>query len=217
MKALSFLFVFIVFFSFTSCNPFSLDDTKERKRDSAEGQKDFKLPELKNINIDELKSTIFDGDCSKYKNYSSFSILGESSLTLPLRNCIAKAVDEGLKPICDQEKQAKELLDHYKDQRDKDRIEETEMYLLNLKEAKYDFMDFIYEIADEFDEIEQHMLDEIDDEKDENSNLLEKFLHSGAKILVKSEFGSFTKLLDTKARMACGNQIDFSLITKKRR
>ena len=169
MKALSFLFLSIVFFSLTSCNPFSLDDSKEGKRDSAEGQKDFKPhPELKELDLKELKDKVFDGDCTKYKDHSTFSIFGKASPTQPLRNCIAKAVDEGLKPICEQEKQAKELLDHYTNQRNKAGVEETEEYLLSLEEAKYEMVDYIYEIADEFDKIAEDALDEINDHKDEN-------------------------------------------------
>ena len=163
----------------------------------------------------ELKDKVFDGDCTKYKDHSTFSILGKASPIQPLRNCIAKAVDEGLKPICDQEKQAKKLLDHYKNQGDKDRVKETEEYLLSFEEVKYEMVDYIYKIADEFDRITEDVLDEIEDHKDKS--LADKLFGNSSKIVVKSELGGFTRLLDTKARMACGSQIDFSIVNKRRK
>ena len=87
--------------------------------------------------------------------------------------------------------------------------------MLSLEEVKYEMVDYIYKIADEFDKITEDVLDEINDQKDKS--LADKLFGNSSKIVVKSELGGFTRLLDTKARMACGSQIDFSIVNKRRK
>lgn len=226
---MKFLYLFILFlfsFSLTFCNPFSLDDDgRGRKRDSARGEGRFKLPEIKDIDLDEIKKKSFLENCHDYNDAGCFSLLGQISPARPVCNCIAKSVDEGLKPLCEYEDDLEEALEYYEDKRDDDQVEEIKEHLLEVEEAKYEIADELYAMADEFDEVKGDVLDEIDDhydkkeeEKDDHGLTIGQTLLKGlTKSVTRSEFGGLVRVLDSRARIACRNPIDFSKIKRRRR
>ena len=210
MKVFSILFL-SVFFTVFSCTPISLDD-KKRGVDRGVGERNFNVPGLKNISLDELRKKTLDREnCFNYQPCPGFSLLGKLSPSRPLQNCVCKALDEGLKPLCEEEAAAKELLKQYQNRRDRKGAEDVEEYLAELEIVKYEFVDEIYGIADEFDELEETALDEIEDRgKYDVTNIL-------MRLGVKSELGSFTRTLDSKARTACRGQLDLSKIKTRGR
>lgn len=221
MKFLSIFFLFFISLNLSSCNPFGLDDDRPvitRDRDRAEGERKFKLPDIKDIDLEEVRSKVFEGNCAEYKNAHSFSLLGDKSPLKDIRNCMAKAVDEGLKPLCDHEKELEYALEYYEKKRDRDKMEEIEELLIEVEESKYDMADELYAMADEFDEIQNELLDDVDEAfEDENDlSIFETILRGGTKIVTRAEIGGFTRVLDSRARRACAGQLDFSKIRKRK-
>ena len=218
---MKFLHIFFLFsFILISCNPLRLDgeNGRERKRDSARGEDRFQPPDIKDINLSEIRNKSFSGHCAEYKNIGSFSILGNVFPGKQLQNCLAQAVDESLKPLCDHEKNLQEALKYYKRKGDEDKIEEIELLLEEVEETKYDTADELYSIADEFDEIQEGLLDNIDDHYNQKDdlNIAQTIGRGLGRIVVKSEVGGFTRVLDSRARRACRGQIDFSKISRRK-
>ena len=212
MKPLHFLVLFILSFNLTFCNPFALDNDGG-KRDGARGQGNFKPPNIKNIDYNEIRKKNLE-NCTEYKHSGGFALTPPVKAAL---NCFTKIIDTQLKPLCDQERDLKEALKYYKSQRDKDGIEGIEEELLVVEELKYEIADDIYDIADEFDELKEEFLDKIDDYDDDDDHIAEKVLIGIGRVVTKTEIGAFTKALDSRARKACRNQIDLSKIKNRRR
>ena len=126
MKILYFSLLFLVL---NSCNPFDLDAAESRQKPPKRGIRDF--PKVKPISDlkEKLEKVKKPTNCTQYKNSNSFSILGRFSLSKPIQNCLAQALDESLKPICEHERDLKNALKHYERQRDKAQIEEIELQL----------------------------------------------------------------------------------------
>lgn len=214
MKAFGILFL-SVFLSVFSCTPIDLDSKKGRSDRGVE-ERDFNIPGLKDISLDELREkTLTRENCFNYQPCPGVSLFGEHSPSRPFRNCACKGIDEGLKPICEEEKKAKELLKHYQNKRDRKGAEDVEEYLRELDSVKYEFADSIYEMADEVDEMEEIALDTID-EKEKVVRQRYKVLAILGRIFVKNEVGSFTSTLDFKARAAC-RSLDLSKIKTRGR
>ncbi|MCZ0933244.1 MAG: hypothetical protein OXJ52_08850 [Oligoflexia bacterium] len=214
------VFLFFVIFLFNSCQPLSLDDEEGRGRDfkidPAKGKENFKLPNLKGISGKEIVKKAIKEDCTKYRNSANFSILGDISPSKPLQNCLAKAIDEGLKPLCEDEEKAKELKRYYEKEGDEQAVREVEEYLFELEEIKYQTTEDIYFMADEFYDQCEEWNDEIEDYIDggQANSIAERLMSRGGKLLVSSECHGFRRVLDSKARTACRN-LDFSKIRRK--
>lgn len=209
------LFLFVVSFGVTSCLPLSTpkkDRDRDEYRDDAQGEPDYELPDI--IDLEDPNEIIRQAkdNCEEY-DIPNPSIFGDLSITLPIRRCIAKAIDEGLKPICDQEREAKELLEYYEDQGDHRAVEELELYLHDLDEVKYDFVDQIYLMADDTHDLVEELEDKIDDESEDD--LLETLKNTGLRLFVRSELSSITQILDHKANLACRGQIDFDKVRSR--
>ena len=213
--------LFFTFFLISSCNPLDLDEKGDRrdlrdrrsdfKIDPAKGKENFTFPDLKDISGSEVIDKTKKG-CENYKT-SFVSILGKYSITKPLASCIAKAIDDGLAPLCEDEEKAEELLKYYEKERDEVGIAEVEDYLYELEDLKYETADEIYYMADQVydqcEEWEEDMDDGIEDEDDD----LQRFLRRAGKFITSSECSGLRRSIDHKARTVCKN-FDFSKLDR---
>ena len=224
MKFLYIFFLFLISLNFTFCNPFSLEEDGRggaRDRDKARGEDRFEIPDIKDLNLEEVNRSVSES-CADYKAPACFSILGKLSLARPACNCAAKGVDEGLKPLCDHERDLKEAQDYYERKRDRDKVEEIEQLLIEVEEMKYDLADDIFSMSDEFAEARDNILDDIDEHYDEKEDehpdhgltFGQTILKLGLKNLTRSE-SSVIRMLDSRARNACKGQFDLSKIRKR--
>lgn len=208
-----FSFILFAIFAFSSCGPINLDDKRSRRKagDSDDAGGELKLPTLKDIDLSETRRNL--KGCRNHKNYSSFSSLG---VTGGLQNCLAKALDDGLAPLCEETKKTNELIDHYEDEGDDESVEALEDHLLELEEMKYELADEIYAIADEFEKIEGKFEDKIAEDEDEDDSISGVFIRGGLRIFNVSEVGGFRRVLDSRAKRACGRQIDLKRISERK-
>ena len=200
MKLLHFLLLTSLFI-FISCKPLSLgvsgSGESEYFNDDS-GQDDYQKV-VKDLNIEELKEKGSGEKCSEYKNSGSFSLFGDASLLEPIRNCFAQKIDQGLRPLCEQEKELKREL---RDESDPGAIAEIEEELDEIEEAKYFIADDLYLIAADFDDIEEDVSEDFEKERSDHDpwgNLA----NTVVSIYVKSELGGFTRFLNSKIRNAC--------------
>ena len=217
MKIITLLFFSALLIS--SCNPLDLnEDGKKRDRkndfriDDVPGKDSFSLPNLRDISGAEVvKST--EKDCKDYKT-PFVSVLGKASIARPIANCIAKAIDEGLAPLCEDEEKAKKLLEYYEKENNDRGIEEVEEYLADIDDLKYDTADEIYLLADDiFDQCEEWDEDikaEIEAEDDWGDKLLRRTL----KFVTNSECQGLRRSMDHKARTVCKN-LNFSKLKNR--
>ena len=217
MKVLKFLFLIFCLSSFSSCTELSLlEDERGRKK---RGPKRVDWTDTKDIDETELKKPeAYDlSKCWHYKS-GNLSLFGKLSLTSPIVNCIAQAIDKGLKPHCENKKKAKELLEHYKNKGEDEKAAAMEEYLLDLEETQYELADELYAMADEFDDIREELQDEtaraIGGDKPSGWDRIAINLGN---IVIKDQVGSFVRVLDSRARLACKGQLDFSKIKRKTR
>lgn len=214
MKFLSIFFVSILFLSLSQCKPFSLDD-ENGNRDK---DKDGKISDrLRDIDLSETGKDLLE-DCTTHAHHVDFSLIPGNK---ELQNCLSKAIDDGLKPLCDREKELKELLKNPGDN-DRDEIE-TELEII--EEEKYILTDDIYAIADTFDdlanEVGSRLGDRIDrqvDKADAKDNWAKalgfEVVGVFTDMAITTELDSYTRLVDSKARRACST-INFSKIRSK--
>ena len=185
--------LFVSFYLLISCD--SIEDFMKKNRNTEEG-----IPPLvKNLNINELKEKGSARKCSKYSNSGSFSILGDASLLEPVRNCFAQSIDQGLKPLCDQEKALKQAL---KTESEPVIQEEIEGELAEVEEAKYHIAEDLYYIAHEFELISEEAVEDFEKERSDHDpwgNLINTL----GSIFVKSEIGGFSRFLNSKVNNAC--------------
>ena len=195
----------------------------------------------------ELKPKVYDlSKCWNYK-FGSVSTFGNAH---PVVNCIAQAVDQGLRPLCKKKKAAQVLLEYYKNKGEDEKAEEVEEYWLDLKETQYELASELYAMADEFDglrrqaaqvlleyyknkgedekaeEVEEYLLDlketqyELADELYAMADEFDGLRRQAAQALLEyyknkgeiEDQRSFTRMLDSRARLACKGQLDFSKI-----
>ena len=216
------ILLFCAIFLLSSCQQFSLTDENEGeqdfKLDPAKGKENFTIPDLTEISSSEIVDKSLSGDCGEYRNASSFSLLGKNSPFKKAQNCLAKALDDGLRPLCEDEKKAKELLRIYEKERDDLAVREVEEYLKDLEEIKYDTADEIYYLADTFydtcAELDGDWDDELDEAKREDRNWINKLFIRGGKMLTSSECQGFRRIADSRGRNPCRN-VDFSRLERK--
>lgn len=209
------VFYFLSFLIFVvSCSPVSLDEISN-KRDGAKGENTFDpSTAFEELGTDEVLSNINSNNCSDYENYSSFSILGEYSITQDIQNCMAYTVDEGLAPLCKRERVLKDALKYYEDKNDDDKVAEIKILLEDIEEQKYDMADTLYAMADSFYQLEDTCNEFF--KKDSNASDLEQVIAPLGNLLCNSEIGGLTRVLDSRTRIACGDQIDLSEVTSRR-
>ena len=124
---------------------------------------------------------------------------------------------------------AQALLEYYKNKGEDKKAEEVEEYLLDLKQTQYELANELYAMAVEFDGLRQRqgaqaLLEYYKNKgEDKKAEKVEEYLldlketqyelasiNSG-NILIKDQ-RSFTRMLDSRARLACKGHLDFSKI-----
>ena len=117
----------------------------------------------------------------------------------PRKNCMCKVMDEGLRPVCEKEKQLKELADRHSG--DDDAMEEIEIMQEEIEIMKDDISDVFYSMADVSDEFHADLEDELDDMDDDANSALQKlFINGGLRLLVKDQVGSTTRYAERRGR-----------------
>ncbi|MCY4321532.1 MAG: hypothetical protein OXC37_03890 [Bdellovibrionaceae bacterium] len=214
-------FTLLIFSTFliSSCSPIDLDDRRDKRdryrTDTAEGNIDFNFDPIEEISELEVAKKTLKEDCSEYKNVISLSILGNLSPTKGIRSCIAKFIDEGVKPICEQEKQALKQREYYENKRNEEAVYDIDEYLLYLDESKYDLTDDIFEMADLVDDQCEDFRDEIEEREDGDPNFFENLGLNLIDLVGTSECRSIRQVLDTKGRNPC-TSFDFSKSMRRR-
>ena len=184
--------LFALFCLLISCD--FIEDPTKKERNPEEN-----IPPLvKDLDLKELKKRGSSQKCSEYKTSSSFNIFGDASLLEPIKNCMAQSIDQGLKPLCDQEKTLKKEL---KNENDPNRQAEIKEQLFDIENIKQDITNDLYLLATEFDEIAEVASNKIEDRR--TNNPLTNLLNTVGNVYVKQEFRGFTRFLDSKVNNAC--------------
>ena len=146
-------------------------------------------------------------DCREYKlNVTSFrwsdvySGGRENNVFRHLESCLLKSMDKSLKPVCDEERELKALLDEYShDEESLAKIEEDMAYL---EETKYEFADVFYEFADGIEEIGDEVEEEVD------KRITDPVSNTIVQIFAPTrEFRSYSDVIVRKARKLCGSSL----------
>ena len=201
-----------------ACDPFEAKNSNRNgQRDDTAGEDEYIFDDIDDLLSDDPSQrdpTAEESSCKDYKIGSINLIPWDDYPPNILQRCLAKALDDNLKPLCDEQRQMEEALKYYEDRGDEDKVEDIQENLEALKEVKYTFMDDLYDIADDFDDIEYSLRDDVNAAVDKQAKDHAKdatwwrMLGTGANILLKDGVGGFTRVLDKRARKACRSQID---------
>ena len=219
MKFLSFFFLPFLLLSLSQCNSFSLDGDDKGKDDREDRSGDYDDDREQDIDYSEKRKDFLE-NCSEYENHIDISPL---ELTKGIRSCLSKAIDEGLKPLCEQEEILKEQLKRAERNGDDIAAQDIEDDLLALEEDKYALADDLYDLADSFDEVGNAARDStadtvdeaIEGEDDEADIFGWRLFGAVMNMGITVELDGFTRLVDRRARKAC-RTIDFSRINTRR-
>ena len=157
------------------------------------------------LNLDELRSDISMKNCGNYDPGTkifrlSTAFLEDDSPIEKIENCLGKAMDKSLKPICDEERNLKNALKE--GQHDSvTTLEEIEGQLAYLEEVKYEYAQDFYDYADGFDDLHESFQKSVD------NVFKEKWLRTGVDMLFSREIRSFSDLVARKARRLCGSSL----------
>ncbi len=208
MKFVSIVFTLFLTLILSNCTglnytlPDNRSSTKRDKRDHKEN--DFKLEDINELDYDELgKVDIKQEGCASYNSgVPSFNLASDivSSLAdvknpvTAYKNCMAKAIDDSLKPICENEKNLDAL---EKENRNNDEaLDQIEQARYNLENVKESVIEQFYNIADGLDRLAQKSSDRILRKNDDLWGDLGDFI-------IQSEAGSFTSFFESKANSVC--------------
>lgn len=164
---------------------------------------------LQTKDIEEIKSkAALNKHDNQEQNCSDYRAKGTSAgflnLSQPIRNCMAKSIDESLIPLCEEERLVKNAL---KTEQDSVRRQELENYLQGIQVAKQEVKADLYERANEFDSASSAITDELDN-KFSSGGLGNVLLGITTKSLVRNETAGFRSFLDIRSSQACGGLID---------
>ena len=205
-KAFSLLIIFLL----SSCNPFDHSGgfkDAPRNRDRAEGEPEFSLPDITDIDPKEIRESLKKEKCENYENTVHVTILGKASWSKPLVNCISYTIDKGIAPLCELEEKVMEVLDEAENEDDEEALEE---YLLIIEEEKEFLMEEIYTVSDVFYDSCNSVEDSIDKKHSDK-----KVLGFVVDLTINSECRSIYKAIDFKARTACKGQNISKLLRKR--
>ena len=207
-------------FSFVSllvaCTGIEMEGDGGDRRGLSRGEVSFSEPSrIEDLDINELKKKTdpkksknecwnYEGGGNSLRLLSGF--LGDKNPMTKIENCMAYIIDKSLKPICDEEKKLSSL--RRKHEGDDFALEEIEEYAYDLDELKYYTLDEIYIISEEFEDLENDALDDVDEFRNSNDdNLGTAILGIFGNFAVRSEIGGFRRFFNRKARRACGYDI----------
>lgn len=196
------------------CKPFSLDENSGDKnvaRDEQGKDGKFKIPKIEDFAVDAVNNK----KCHEYENHTSHNIfLGKHSPLNPVVNCVAYNIDEGLKPLCEVEKNVEEEIKREKNDR---RKEELELFLEQAKDAKANYLDHLYEIADPIYDSCGDLEDELDEvtDKIKGKNDFAGVLYSlTTEVVINSDCRRLYNVIDSKVNLACSG-IRFSSFRRR--
>ncbi len=217
MKFLSLIFILFSLVSLSSCSRINYNE--DRKRDGKPIPRpdkevpEFTLKDIKDLDLEEIQKKAkikVSSNCRDYESgVPSVHIVSDSIAKLfkarnPLRslkNCMAKAIDDSLKPLCQAEKNLDRLEKEHKG--NDQALDQIDEYRDNIEEAKDIIVDQILDFADDID----------DAYGKEEDRLLDKNDGFGGKVLgtiTNMEFGSLSRFFEFKANSVCFGTIDFS-------
>ena len=184
-----------------SCSKFNYqggdrDGDGDRGRDKYDRPvKEFEDPDLSMKNCKEYKSNV-----TSFRWSDVWFGGGKNNVFRHLESCILKAMDKSLKPVCDEERELKELREEYK--HDEEALEEIEEDLAYIEETKYEFADVFYEFVDGIEEIGDDVEDEVDHAiTDPISNTVVQIFGP------TREIRSYGDVIAKKARKLCGSSL----------
>ena len=209
MKWIRFFIIFSVLALLMNCEKFDTELLKKPKRERNNNPRSEKelvtTKKIEELDIGELRKRVTSGE-KKYtscvSHNSGVASLGLTKIGTGIKNCIGKAIDDQVTPICEYE----EELNSYKCGRNDDECEDKLAEAKDsVEETKDIAIDQIYEVADIWDEFFQETEDEI-----YTGDLAGKLL----KTFTTIELGGIIRFLERKANSVCGIKLDFS---KRRR
>ena len=171
--------------------------------------------------VNSVASNSFE-DCSEYKSgisslsfSNTFTKGGDKNPFQKLENCILKAMDTGLKPVCDKEKELKALQEEYKN--DSKVLALIEEDLVQVEEIKYEYADIFYETIDVCDEFVDDIEDELDKEVDKR--ITDKVTHGAINLLRRlagpeTEIRAFCRTVASRISQFCGSSLRRSIDPK---
>ena len=211
MKKMLCLLMFLAVAGLSACG--SPEADRNTPRDGGEGLNDYKPPIDEELDEDPDKE---EEDCRKYKG-GGFSFLpDEIAVSKWLQNCLAKMIDNNLKPLCEEEREVRDRLAYYESRGDQEAVEIAEDELQAIEDQKYEVADGIYSFADESSNIDDELRDRIDDTWGEDDSFMRRIGASVGHVFIGSEVGSITRVLDSRARRVCRSQIDLSRIPSRK-
>ena len=186
--------------AFFSCSKFNYQGGD--KDDGDRGREKYKRP-LKEFEDPDLSMK----NCKEYKsNVTSFRLSDvffggrDNNVFRHLESCILKAMDKSLKPVCDEERELKELREEYK--HDEEALEEIEEDLDYIEETKYEFADVFYEFVDGIEEIGDEVEGEVD------KRITDPISNTVVQIFGPTrEIRSYSDVIARKARKLCGSSL----------
>ena len=216
-KCMGVLCTSFLLLTINACGPFEAKNSNRDRQDDTVGEDEYIFDDIDDLLSDDPSqrdSTADDSSCKEYKAGSINLIPWDDYPPNILQRCLAKALDDNLKPLCDEQKQMEDALKYYEDRGDEDKAEDIRDNLEALKEVKYTFMDDLYDIADEFDDISGNLQEDLGHRVDKEVKdhprdaTWWKIIQSVGNVGIKDSVGGFTRVLDKRARKACRSQID---------
>lgn len=183
-----------------SCSKFNYQggdkDPEDRGKDKYDRPvKEFEEPDISMKNCKEYKSNVTSFRCSDVVFGG-----GNNNVFRHLENCILKAMDKSLKPVCDEEKELEGLREEYK--HDEEALEEIEEDLAYIEDMKYDFADVFYEFVDGIDEIGDEVEYEVD------RRITDPITNTLIQICGPTrEVRSYSDVIARRARKLCGSSL----------
>ena len=209
MKWIRFFIIFSVFAFLMNCENFNTENLRKPKKErgnNPRAERELVTTEkIEELDIGELRERTVSGG-KKYQNCTSHNSgvasLGLTRVGTGIKNCIGKAIDEQVAPICEHEEELNSYKCDRRDERCEDSLAEAKD---SVEETKDIAIDQIYEIADIWDEYVQEIEEDID-----TDHLEGKILKTFSNI----ELGGIVRFVERKAKSVCGIKLDFS---KRRR
>lgn len=211
-----FLMVSLVNCENFSYGDFDKDPADRTRKTISDSSDDSGLSfDFDDIDHQVFKDTIKDLEkCTGYKSNTPFiNLTGGLFGGAPekIKQCIDRALDNALEPMCIQKAEAEEAIEEYRkeDSLESERsIERLEEYIYSLEDIEYEAVDFLYDMADIVFEVSDDLLDEVDEYKDRhNNNPVTTILGAIGRFVVKDNIETFGNYFEDKAKVICSGNL----------
>ena len=170
--------------------------------------------EAEGVGLSEITSGLPDKaalleNCGNYdcKSSINFSIFGSYPPAKASQSCMCKLIDEGLKPLCEREKELKSLARRHED--DKKALEGIDIMQEELDIMKEDIGETLYVMADTSSELLADIENELDKMDKDTDIAVDKFIiNGGLRLIAKDQIGGAARFAEGKARNLCA--VNFS-------